>query len=615
MSFRSTLALLLVLLVLCGGYWGMGRWTERSERRALEVKRVFEFPPEAVVSIEVQQLDETPTAAERAPGEPWIMTKPHTDIPPLQLLWDRLAQALSELTNERTINEYSREEEQYGLHDPVLEVKGRAQDGAAFSIRFGYLEPTQNYRYAQLNEQGVFLARKESFFELNRSLTDLRHRFLVEDRDAPLLRLEFARIWTGKDEITLEDPPGIGEESVAVVLERTSPESPWRMTAPFEGPADQERADALSSEIQFGLGRDYIDGPESLSDYGLDPPHFRITVKDARGVSQTLYFGEITAPLEDGRPTGGVFARHADEHSVFIADAHFLTMLPPSPDAFRSKQLYTRPVTALKRIDYRDRNHSFTLEKDTSGTWRLTAPEAHEVDQLMVSGYLSRLKAAMAERLTNAPLEDLGLDDPEVLIRLEVEGGGASEIRLRPYDANPEYYAVLQDTGATGLMYTGYAQNLFAHVREFRSRDLMRFVKTEVVQIEFQFEGKGYIFEKVHDRWLVRAPEGKRLANQSDADRLLDALNPLRAASVKPEAGKDREDYGLERPVFSAYVTTQDPVDVARRTRLGPVAIGAVTEEDSQLRYAISEGQSGVFLVSQSFIELVRDVLHGVVEQ
>ena len=615
MSFRSTLALLFLLLALCGGYWWMGHRSERAGQQALEVKRVFDFPPESVLAIEVQPLDEAPAAAERTAGGAWVMTKPYADIPPMQLLWDRLAKAVSELSNERTISERAGAEDQYGLQDPVLEVRGRAGDDTEFRVSFGYLEPTQNYRYAQLNGQGIFLTRKESFFELNRSLTDLRHRFLVEDRESPILRFEYARLWTGEGTTTLAPPPEIGEESVAVVLWRQSPESAWRMIDPFEAPADQDRVEALVNEVQFGLGRDYVDAPEALSDYGLDPPRFRITVQDARGVSQTLYYGEVSGTGEEGQPGGGIFAKRADQRAVFVADAHLLTALPQSPDAFRARQLYTRPVTALQRFEYRDRDHGFTLEKDAEGAWRLTAPEVYDVDQQMVSGYLMRLKAATAEGFTEGPMEEFGLDDPEVLLRLEVDGDGVSEIRLRHYDRDPDFYVVLQDTGAVGLMHAGFAQSLISQPGEFRSRELMRFVKAHAVQLEFQFEGKGYLFEKVHDRWLVRAPEGKRLSNQSDADRLLDALNPLRAAGAVAEVSEDRADYGLDRPVFSVYVTLQDPADPSDRTRIGPLAIGAVTPDDSQRRFAMREGHAGVFQVSQSFIELLRDVLRGVIDQ
>jgi hypothetical protein len=98
----------------------------------------------------------------------------------------------------------------------------------------------------------------------------LRFRFLVKDREVPLSRIEFARIWTEDDEMEdSEYMPKVGEESVVIIMERENENEPWYIISPNKGLADQEAVNALASEIQYGIGRDFIDNPENLSDYGI----------------------------------------------------------------------------------------------------------------------------------------------------------------------------------------------------------------------------------------------------------------------------------------------------------------------------------------------------------
>ncbi len=259
MRFRGTVLLAVVLVFLCAGYWWMQRREVERVREAVEARRLFDFTAEDVVRLRIAQLGKTPAAGVRNDGG-WEIVEPGPGITPYAPLWDRVAGRLAELRNERTLLERAEDLDQYGLAEPVLTVSAELASGAGVELAFGTLEPMRVCRYA-LYQNEIFLVHKDMFYELNRSLKDLRNQFLVDHREADVLRMEFARIWTGNspEAAKMEAPPEVGSESVRVVVERASAEEPWRMVAPVDAPADQERVSALVSEVQYGTAMRFID--------------------------------------------------------------------------------------------------------------------------------------------------------------------------------------------------------------------------------------------------------------------------------------------------------------------------------------------------------------------
>ena len=293
MKFRNTLLLGLILLLLCGGYVYNQKRNVTLEQEAQAAKRLFQFTGEDVSKLRIQRLGEPVSIAERNEDGDWQFIEPDPTVRPLQVLWNRVADRLSKLDNQRKLKDNPEDLAIYGLEEPVLEVEFTTDITKV--LRFGKMEPTQTNRYALLDDMLFLVDEDTGFFELNRSLFELRHRYLVNDRDAAVLSLEYARIWTETMAEKAEEEgvdPGleIGRESTTVRVERKDADSPWRMAAPIEAFGDQEAIKAFVDEIQFGFAENHIDHPEDLRDYGLDPPMARITVTDGPDAApQTPY--------------------------------------------------------------------------------------------------------------------------------------------------------------------------------------------------------------------------------------------------------------------------------------------------------------------------------------
>jgi len=608
MSYRTTLILAGLFLACCALYFGTSALRSTQERQAQEARRIHDWSPEAISALRITQLGRAAVAAART-DTGWTMTAPNETIRPFNQLWERVAKAAAELRNERTVEESARELERFGLADPLLTVTATHESGDTLKVAFGSQEPTRTYRYALLNDEIVFLAPENQYFEMNRSLPELRHQFLSHDREDPILRLEFAHIWTGESEQELLNTPALGEESEAIVLERASEDSPWLQVEPVPSPANQELVDELVKEIQFGVARNHIDNPAALTEYGLNPARARITASSASGATPvTLYFGGL-----DRAGEGGLFARRVGEEAVFMVDPHMMSLWPRMTDHFRERHLFTHSVTDVQKLVYEGPDGRFVLEKQGEH-WAMVEPSIPDTDPQAITNFFVRLKGVQASNLSLAAEDASPLANPSIVCTVYLKDRTEPvKVQLVADPEDTSQWLVAQDTGAQGRIRADDAEALIFRADQFRSMTLFRFDQPRATAIDFVFENTGYTLEKVHDRWVVREPQGHLLQNQQDAEAILALLNPLTAVSGMAEPPLDhRSAFGFDQPILQAYIQLAAADGSGQGERLGPVIIGQPSAENSQERYAMADGKAGIFRVRQEIIHRLRDALRGI---
>lgn len=614
MKPKTTLLLLVVLGLLCAVYWFAGSLERGAERRQMEAMQLFDFKPGAVHRLEVQQVGGPLVVADRVDAETWDILEPHPDIKPLNELWNRVAKHLSEVRNNRTIAKAGEADlADYGLDAPVVTVRAVVDGGDEHVVRAGKTDPTEQWRYAQVDGGDVFLLERAQFHELNRSADDLRMRFLVDNREANIVRVEFARIYQGDADDRFEVPPAVGEPSVAVVVERDGPDAPWRMVAPIGAPADQDLVDAFVKEVQFAMGSNYIDAPENLADYGLSPAKFQVTLyDDDGGEPQTIWYGSVDTL---GSKKGDVFTMRDDRNDVFTTSGHVFSLFPPGPLGWRDVHLLTERRKPVTRVEYRSQDTQFILEFDGDVGWHVADPPMEESDQIAISSYIASILNVTASKFPEGAPEDFGLDAPELSLAISLEGEDSPRvIHLAPDMEDAEYFVATQDSGQVVKVHENMANRLFRQPADFRNKALMRFRKEAAVMLRFTLHGESYVLEKHHGTWTVSEPAGHRLTNQSDAHTLLDLASGLRAVRAVPEnsAPTDAE-AGLDAPVLRLEVLMRSPVDPEVQAALGPLEVGALVPEDVSLRYARMAGRPGIFHVSQDLLDSFREAVMGVV--
>jgi len=607
MSTRSTIGLV-VLLVALIGVWAMWGVSERViERREAEAKRVFDFEPDAIKNLLIEQDGAKPVSGSRE-GDSWSIVRPE-NVPANPLVWDRIATTLAALMNERTINENPEDASEYELDPPLLSLDVTLDDGDTKHIAVGARDPFQMHRYAQVEEGPVFLITEDTFFELNRSLLWLRDRDLVTSGEEGIRRIEFIR-YAQKDSGNVKR----GDPSRVVAAERDETDGHWKLMEPIEGMADQAMVDALVQEVRFAKGRGYIDNPENLDDYGLEVPGAGLTVYPFGGEPQTIYFGNF-ANASDAESEA--FVRQEGRPAVFLASAQFIALFPKSPEAFLEKRLLARPGSELKAIDFAWGTTDIRLEQDDRRRWQIVRPIQDRADGAAVSELISGLISIVGMGYFANNADVFGFSEPGMSVRLELEDTEKPvEIRVGALAQEKGRYLVLQASGGVTTVLKEEIDALMFDLFHFRDKRLFAFQPGEVAEVSMRFRTESYTFVIRDGRWTVRAPEGLIWEAQSDMDLLLSTIAEARYEAIELDTvPDDLTPFGLDEPTleFSAKVTTADPNAPIRD--VGPFRIGSPAEDDSQLRFATVAGRTEVVRVPQSIIDGIEEARRGLVKK
>jgi len=606
------LILLGALVGLCLAYWLLLLNEQRVERKAYEAKRLFSFAPEDVREITIQREGERATSGERREQGGWTITAPYR-VRANPLIWDRVARNLAELLSERTIYESAPENlEDYGLAEPVLNVDAKTGEGDSVAVSFGSMEPTQKYRYGLVEGGPLFLASTDQFFELDRSLNEwLRDRDLVKVGNDGIRRIAVAPFERKEDAPEGATGPETWKAFKPVAAERRE-DGLWYIVEPEPAVADQKTLNELAAEIQYVKGREYVDAPENLTDYHLDPPKSRVTVKTgASGEEQTFFVGGFST----GEDTeGGVFVKREDEPAVFVVDAQMVTLFPKTPTAWNEKRVVTRSGTSITSIEYWAGEQHFKLETAEGQPWRLVEPREEESDQAAVSQFIGALLNAKGTDYWPEAKSEFGLDDP--IIRMHVGFGEESaDIRVGALTEDEKARYVTQDTGDVVALPIEQVEKLVVAFTDLVAKGLLHFRESDVNEVSLIFEGTSYIFARGESAWKVAEPAGKVWESQSDMRALLDGLSGMRAVAIEEcPAPADVAPYGLDEPVLTVRLTAREKADNENQAIIGPLVIGSLCEDDPHQRYAMAAGRLDLFRVKQDIIDTVRDALRGVVD-
>lgn len=606
MNAKSTIAMVVLLAVLIGVYFVWDVSERALDRREQAAKRVFDFDAETIQDLTIEQDGAKPVFGRRD-GDTWVIERPE-GVPANPMVWDRIANTLAALSNERTVAEAPEDVAEYELEPPLLTVNATLEDGQTLRVTAGAKDPFEMHRYARVDDGEVFLITEDNFFELDRSLLWLRDRDLVTAGEAGIRRIEFLRFAQADSETVKR-----GDPSKSVVVERSEDDGLWMLTEPIQGVADQGMVDSLVQEVRFAKGRGYIDRPEDLDDYGLEVPGAGLTVYPDGGNPQTIYFGNVTN-VGDGE----AFVQQKGRDAVFLVSAHMISLFPKSPDAFLEKRILAHPGSDLKAIDFtwgNDRGKTdIRLELDERRRWKIVRPIQDNADEAAVSELIGGLVSIVgAGYVSNLQHDVFGLSDPSMMVRLELEGKDEpQEIRVGIL-SNEGRYIVTQAAGGATTVLKEEIDALMLDLFHFREKRLFSFQPGEVARVNMRFRGDTYAFEIRGGRWTVRAPEGFVWETQSDMELLLSTMANVRYEAIESDTVPDNVTlFGLDDPTleFSASITESGAV-----REVGPFRVGDPAEDNAQLRFATLAGRPEVFRVPQSVIDGIEEARRGLVEK
>ncbi|NCW28326.1 MAG: DUF4340 domain-containing protein [Verrucomicrobia bacterium] len=185
----------------------------------------------------------------------------------------------------------------------------------------------------------------------------------------------------------------------------------WTMLKPVEAPADPTAVAGVLGEISALKATSFVsDTGGDLALFGLNAPTLALEVKTA-ATNRVLQIGQ-----NDPKETNQVFARVADQNSVFLLPRGSVDLLAKLSDRIRDKRVVTFPSPELvQSVDFSGKGGDFRIERDEqSRRWSLKWGGTNRpADAESVDGWIKALYEARASRfLTTEDPAKLGFIKP-----------------------------------------------------------------------------------------------------------------------------------------------------------------------------------------------------------
>jgi len=585
MKIRTTLLLLLAVLVLGGFIWFHERKTrstrevEEQARRALQVKadRVSYLKFEttnAVVECALQDgqwMIIQPVRARADEGEigrilSGLETLPRGEvITPAQLKERKLTEA------------------DYGFDAP------RARITVGDSIRrqelvIGRDALLGGSLYLREDSRPDIVATATNLLQfIPRAVADLRDRVLFHGELQQARRLEIRR----------------GDGFVQV---GRSEDGRWNIQQPLAARASPTAVDEILQDLFDLRVEDFVaDGQQNLVAYGLDEPTLQVSMlQDEKQGETVLLVGD---PVEK-RPDL-VHVKLKGGESVYAVATGGLARLTAGVEALRDRRLIMMSSYDIGYVRVAEGEAELILRKDDDGWWvakpKRWPADAQRVDELLRAWAGASIVGFLDGEATNLVALGLAPEARRIEFRISAPDAppnpsiiapvretvvlisnarrelGRSLVKVEKEDTP---YEILSDTlGSVSL------DPLF-----YRDRRVLSVNADDVMRVTLRRKGEEQVAERTGSAWRLATPDGK--VDEDAVKDLLLAAGDLRAVRYEADDPQDLAPYGLDKPSAVLSLGLKGEGSALGKTLL----LGDSRGRDEH--YAMLQGQDVVFTIA-----------------
>ncbi|MGR3173589.1 MAG: DUF4340 domain-containing protein [Candidatus Scalindua sp.] len=569
----------------------------------LRNKWAFEYDINAVERIRIQSDSKEPIVCSRA-DQHWWVTQPVSDRGDTA----RIRDILNELKNIKIakadfVSDKEEDIAKYGLDKPRLTINIGSIDGEEQSLLLGHSLDDRIYAKRD-DESSIFFVHDVLLSDLDLEANDLR--------DKQLLRFDSIGTY-GIEKVELKYP------DTTLTMVKTK-QYDWMITSPIEILADRDTVREFVEKIkdlQIQLYED--DSGEDFDKYGLGDSCIEVSVFRKIGEGETVKF-----MIGDSDPDGGLcYVRKDGENAVYSVPAEeFYDVAKAGFIAFRDKLVLEFPKENAQEIIIDRDGKTFVCKKNEEGPvlkWNMTSPVNMEADINSVNQVVWNLSFLMVDKIIALSAEDLGvygLDSPGLKVSVIYEDSGSvsgdDEViskkgdltrpkervtktllvggKLEPEKEKSSYYAKFADEDM--VFQIGWP-DVRDYSVELVTKRLFSFDTSEVKSLKVKHSEKELTFLKNSDnKWEMIQPENKLLKGNFP-DRIISAMNSLKAVSIVQYSSDDLSKYELDKPLFSVAVGSNDGEDL--------LLVGG--KEDESNYFVMSKATNFVYLIRSKRID------------
>jgi hypothetical protein len=576
MKGRSTLVLLASIFVLGAFIAIQETWRAKVPSREYRRVKLFDLDITTLDSIEFEYTNQVVECVKD--NGIWTTGNSETGFGHADVaLIHHLVAGLNTLGKGTTITQEHLEmrgldEAEYGLNPPALRITAKDNHGD-HSWLVGRTNPLGDMLYVKERDH-------DDIFTISASLLEIAPLKAGQLRDRVLFPV---------------DIPGIRQLEVRglggfVQLLKDS-KNGWQLQQPISAPANFTEVSAYLERLHGLRIEEFVaDNVSDFSVYGLQGETQQISLGGVDDISRMLVLGD---EIPD-RP-GLVYARRADDTSVFALNKEVLDMLSLDPADFRDRSVLPLAVKEISSISISHGSESLELFSDDAGQWVVRKPVSWAADLHAVMTMLQ-----MWDHAVVVEFDDSGSDE-EVEWTFEFGSAGLGQtnvIHVLPRDGRLDGIRIKRgENNALCQLNLQLIPDELGNPLSYKDRLVWNLDVDEIQKVSMiREDAAGLAIERLEDGSF--APFGTNanlVVDASALERVLDKLIQVTATSYVTYNPRDLTSYGLDVPVLSLHV------GLSGTNQLGRVLL--IGEETDGGHYAMVQGRDVIFLLDKSVVE------------
>lgn len=398
-------------------------------------------------------------------------------------------------------------------------------------------------------------------------------------------------------------------------LRRDATNQNWRMIWPLQTRADSAKIDSFLNRLEsLPINRFETDDPRAdLETYGLQPPQLELFFGKGTNRVLSLQFGK-TATNDSSQ----VYARQPGQNAIVQVSKAMLDPWRASYAEFRDPNLLGGLALPLETVEIRG-PENVTVQHQTNGSWRVTAPQNFPADAALMQEFIKRLQGLRIAQFVKDVVPEGGLTNYSLvnpareyvlktaagnlpgtnLVIAELDFGGTNEDKTFARRADHA------DESSIYAVKTADYERLPFTSLQLRERRVWKFSPEDVTRLTVRLNGNScQLDHKGSNLWSV-VVSPPRISYQPEAvEYAAEDLGLLEAVAWAGHGDQVREQCGITEK-FQISVELKTTEGTETRT----LDFGKASPQGAYAATKMPDGQSWVFEFPGKTLRAIVDYL------
>jgi len=580
---RSTLVLLAGILVLGAFIWVQQVWRAKVPSKEVRRVRLFDLNLDTLVSLQFQHTNLVVDCVKE--NGIWMTggTERGLGRADVALVYKMVA-GLNSIGKGTTITAKHLEMRgldaaEYGFSEPTVEITAIDNKGRHRWL-IGRKTPLGDMLYVkQGDEDDIYTVSDTLLSSVPAQPDALRDRTLFSGKIPGVRRVEI-RGFGGFIQI-LKDA-----------------KSEWQIQQPLAAAADPQAVEDLLGKLYRLRIEDFV--AENVSDfsvYGLQGETRQFSLGGIDGTSRMLVIGDEIVD----RP-GFVYARRADDTSVFSLKVEVLDLLDIKLDDLRDVRVLSLPIKDISYISVARGTEQLELVSDEFGRWAIAKPVMWDADRRAVTELLRLWEVAV---ITEFGDTNTSATAEWTLMFGSAELSQTNRIEVFPTFGEKDGLHIMRE-GTVCQINLPLVPETILDPLEFKDRQLWQLQKEDIqkISVEKARQSRQVVERQADGSFAPGETNGTVRVDDGAVERLLNELEAVSTTDYVAYNPRDLSIYGLAEPSVTLHI------GLAGTNQLGRVLL--VGEEAAQGFYAMVKGRDVVFILDKPLVEILSaDLMAG----